>query len=945
MRIGLIVVVAALAWGRPAAALEKPCPPGKVWDPNQGSCIVKVIKVAPARKYYEAIEHLEGTARNANPARGVALLREACSARYAEACTLLGFLYRSGRAVGAADAKQSVKFYDTACKLDDANGCAGAAEVLSRALAYDKAIPYLETACKMKSGRGCFDLAEKYDYALGVKADGVKAKALYAQAFTLLKADCAKKNGPACYSLGKAYAEGKGTADSWTEAFKAHLAGCQAGSGDACNQVGVFYNSGSGVDKDLGQAQRYWELACEKYDSSIACHDGGLTMANAKKASERSAAENQRLMWLGERACTLDKQNCDLIGYLYGTGDGGTKDDKEATRWYSVGCDNGSAASCSSMAFRSFRGIGMDKDATKAIDYWKKACDLRWEGSCTELGNRYYEGEIVEKDLVKAYEWFYVACLRDHPEGCHSYAWALQKGETPEGKPDAPKALIYYNKACDDLKSAGACVDLGRFLKAGGEGVPADLEAAVTAFDKACQMGQDKGCTDLAELYFRGDGVKRDPLRAGAAYLQSCKLADDKACGYVDSLYEEGKASAKQKEDALGVLDEACADGREAACLTLGGLYGWGGYLTPKNGKRAFALYTDGCKRGSQAACVNLAHCYVNGIGVVPNPAKAKELFTEQCDGGVPAACAWLALRLYEEKSYEQSAPLFRRACDDKDPIGCSMIAFSHYTRRGVPWDVAAARKDWELACQLNEPVSCQNMGFMWEYGVGVGPDLKKAAEFYGKGCTPTSGNACGDLGKMYEHGTGVKKDLARAEAEYTRGCEEAGDPMACRWLADLLTARNSAKQARIAALYQKAFEQATDLADKTAFGKYILGLLYRDGVAVVKNPTRAAELFAAACDGWDPLGCLSAGEMYQGGHGLPADYEAAAVRFDRACAAGLDAGCAGAKAARTHLGGPGSAGGIKKKGACACDGGADPAGLFLVLAALALVVRRRAID
>jgi TPR repeat protein len=98
----------------------------------------------------------------------------------------------------------------------------------------------------LKSGRGCFELGEKYNYAQGVKADGDKAKALYAQAFTLSKADCAKKVGPACYSLGKAHAEGKGIAENMNEAFRAFVSGCEFGSGDACNQVGVYYNSGSG---------------------------------------------------------------------------------------------------------------------------------------------------------------------------------------------------------------------------------------------------------------------------------------------------------------------------------------------------------------------------------------------------------------------------------------------------------------------------------------------------------------------------------------------------------------------------------------------------------------------------------------------------------------------------------------------------------------------------
>jgi TPR repeat protein len=241
-------------------------------------------------------------------------------------------------------------------------------------------------------------------------------------------------------------------------------------------------------------------------------------------------------------------------------------------------------------------------------------------------------------------------------------------------------------------------------------------------------------------------------------------------------------------------------------------------------------------------------------------------------------------------------------------------------------------------------------MGMMWSHGIGVGPDLQKAAEYYAKGCTPTSASGCGELGQLYERGAGgLKKDLARAEQEYTRACETAADSMACRWLADLLTAGGKAKPARIAALYHKAYEMTTELAEQTAYGKYNLGTLYRDGIAVARNPAKAAEQFAAACDGYDPLGCLEAGKMYLGDQGIPANYEEAKVRFERACIAGLDAGCTGAATAKAKLGGGGGRTGpgpdpIKKKGTCACEGGVDPAGLLLLFAVAALLFRRRAV-
>src|SRR5690242_9673560 len=131
--VAFAAVIVAMALGAaPAAAIERNCPRGQTWDPQQGACVKKKVvkRLSPEETYYKAIDHLEGKARGADPARAAALLAEACTQRHAASCNLLGFLYQNGRGV-AYDPKQALARFTEACDLGEIEGCVGAAEVHS----------------------------------------------------------------------------------------------------------------------------------------------------------------------------------------------------------------------------------------------------------------------------------------------------------------------------------------------------------------------------------------------------------------------------------------------------------------------------------------------------------------------------------------------------------------------------------------------------------------------------------------------------------------------------------------------------------------------------------------------------------------------------------------------------------------------------------------------
>ncbi len=81
---------------------------------------------------------------------------------------------------------------------------------------------------------------------------------------------------------------------------------------------------------------------------------------------------------------------------------------------------------------------------------------------------------------------------------------------------DFSKARKYFEKACD-LNNGGGCSNLG-VLYQNGQGVEKDLIKAAYFYSKACELNNGDGCGALGGLYYNGDGVKQDSKKAVALF-------------------------------------------------------------------------------------------------------------------------------------------------------------------------------------------------------------------------------------------------------------------------------------------------------------------------------------------------------------------------------------------------------------------------------------------
>jgi uncharacterized protein len=893
--VAAALLVASAA--RPAAAIDRECPPGQSWSASAGKCVRSPEAPArrgpsPAQKYASARRLLLAKGKPAAPDRIRSLLDDACHGAHWASCVLLGELLVDGRRLPFEPAPALAAFV-RACRAGQVQACMAAAELHERRLVDDgsaaAAAEFWRAACELKHGPGCFRAGLHRD------ATGGDVGGLFETAYELLRSEC-RVHGRGCVWLAAAYERGRGTDPDPSQAKEALARGCRLRDGDACGALAAVERR-SGDARAAVRAAALYERACYRLAAAASCEELARWLH-----AEPALADPARARAAAQRACDLDVAHCAALADLL---DRGPADEQQpVSELVAAACARGSAQACyRAGARRRAAGAGAAGPEALAagVALWNRACELGSAEACGDLGFLYYRGADIPVDLRRAFVLHGEACARGHGPACFYAGEQIDTGRDGTDQARPSEAVAYYEASCA-LQHGPGCIRLARFLLR-GTAVPADPERGRTLLERSCDFGDGNACVELGNLYYRAEGVAKDELVAALAFERACSLGIAQPCFWLDSLFARGQATEEQRAHAASSLRQACAGAppNEGACRALAGLHIAGGLLVAKNQREGFGLINDSCARGDQLSCSRLAQLYRDGIGVVRDVDRAKQLFKEQCDGAAPQACVWLGLQLWRERKYEDAVRLFGRSCDEGEGHACALLGDAHASARGVTWDMAAATRLYERGCELQEPAACAALGRVFEHGFAAAADPARAFEYYQKGCTPTSSAGCGPLGRMLLHRAGHAANLGRGVAELERACADDSTmaAAACWTLADHHRDSAADSEYRVAALIQRAFDLARKCSVDDSSAQHLLGLMYRHGVGVVRSPEQAADAFEAACAGYDPLGCRDAGQLFFAGEGVDRDYERAQVYFQRACAAGLRDECARAKLAR----------------------------------------------
>jgi hypothetical protein len=225
-----------------------------------------------------------------------------CEAGDPVSCALAGGMFEHGWGVKPS-AQTAFKYYKSACKAGNVDGCTGQAYLYSK-------------------GEG------------GIQEDGAKAEKMFVDA-------CTRGNGRACSGLGQRLRlKGK-----VRDALPLFARGCTLGYPRACFYLGSF---GSTTTQSPEMNLKAFERAC--FGRDLRGCLGAATVLKSGRAGDRSKLDMFLTVGLGglERSCSAgDGDSCKSIGdWWAGKYDPGTRDPNKARSFYQQACQAGQKDAC-----------------------------------------------------------------------------------------------------------------------------------------------------------------------------------------------------------------------------------------------------------------------------------------------------------------------------------------------------------------------------------------------------------------------------------------------------------------------------------------------------------------------------------------------------------------------------------------------------------------------
>ena len=252
----------------------------------------------------------------------------------------------------------------------------------------------------------------------------------------------------------------------------------------------------------------------------------------------------------------------------------------------------------------------------QAFALWRSAASRGQRDACLALGKELITGRYSDKALREGISFLQsLARTKDAEAG-----EILENGITASKDPDSPGAL-------DRLRAfADAGIPSAEHLLAGYlfQEDPTNSES-VTLLERAAEAGDFQAMRDLGLAYFLGKGVKEDNRQALRWIRQAAAGNDQIAKNNLQQV------EAYAQADEAFAQDSVLANAGDLQAKVRVGQY----FLQLKHDPvMGVKYFEEAANAGSAEAMCDLAKCYLNGIGVSVDRAKATDLYKQAADLG-----------------------------------------------------------------------------------------------------------------------------------------------------------------------------------------------------------------------------------------------------------------------------------------------------------------------
>lgn len=412
-----------------------------------------------------------------------------------------------------------------------------------------------------------------------------------------------------------------------------------------------------------------------------------------------------------------------------------------------VFCDGDDALACERLGDAADAGALAGEDGDVGLE---RACELDRPGACRRLGRLHAE----RGDEQGAHAFFARACERGLGEACSA------RGELAMGNDDVAGAFGHFLAGCrgDDENS---CVVAGELMAY-------RIDEIIETLTRRCDDDDAEACANLATFFRIGEGVERD------------------------------------REYALSLLEDSCADGSDWGCAQLGGLRSQMSFPFDLENPPAAEDMPDvievdmnaqvrnldiSCQGGDAMSCYQVAQFYNHGSVVEADAERALALYDRACRLGMIQACQQrVAVLLTGEASVQRDTEgafdylltLCARGTDNY----CYTVGHFVLSDESLHLDLARAYNVFRMTCLDGESNSCVSAGVLRATGEGISTDFDMANQYYRRACDAEIAMGCANLATLYFFGQGLERDVERARELLTWACD-AGEAAGCQRLHD----------------------------------------------------------------------------------------------------------------------------------------------------------------
>ena len=534
------------------------------------------------------------------------------------------------------------------------------------------------------------------------------------------------------------------------------LAALQAAGGKELASLSTLTKDVVAADARTGELKQCQELAdpaTVSFDDLVA-GDINRTIDICRRALSSEPEGGRAAALLGrvlsasgqvEEAFTVTKQGADAgdafamnnLAVMYEQGQGVTRNDFDAVRWYQAAAEAGSSVAMANLGWMYEAGKGVGQSDTEAARWYRAAADAGNGRGAGNLGWMYENGRGVEQSQTEAAHWYQVG---------------------------------------SDLGDARSMQALG-WMYENGVGVAQDDTRAVEYFHKAADAGNTRALVSLGWHYENGRGVTQDDVQAVSFYQKAADQGDSEAMGNLAWMYENGRGVTQNYDEAVRLYRAGHEAGNARSTVALGWFYEMGmGGLAPDEFEAA-RLYKIGAEAGNPAGLGNIAWMYENGRGVEQSYEEAVRWYTkgyEANDARSATALGWY----YENgvggvaQSDTEAVRLYRIGAEGGNLTGMSNLGWMYEAGRGVTQDYAEAMRWYQKGADRGDAVAQRRIGWLYENGLGVSQNDSEAFKWYRMGAEGGDIYAMNNLGVFHELGRGTTADYGEAFRWYSAAAD-----------------------------------------------------------------------------------------------------------------------------------------------------------------------------